>query len=242
MAEEPEEEQQQPIPPTDRDRRIVARFLDLLAAGFVALAVAVGFEEQYGRASAAFICGIIVFLCGVYWDRVRAIIGPTLAGSIYRVASSAVSWLAVLFIIFCYIAAPSFISSLSKLSQSSPSLISDGNQFERNVKSKTEIKIPTWLILRFDPASHEPTIKSTSNIHWWWWNPTEQPSLITLPGLSTTTVLFLSLDEPQNLDNILVKAEYDLPRYEIVKKIDRRIVVIWIHGVLSGDLYIEIQK
>jgi hypothetical protein len=185
VAEEREEEEESQTAKAERDRRIVARFLDLVAAGFVALAVAVDFEEQYGRAAAALVSGLIVFLCGVYWDRIRTIIGPALAGSTFRVASNAVSWLAVLFIIFCYIAAPSFIDNLSKPSTSPPRLAPNGKQpkidVERNANSKAnETKIPTWLILWFNPASREPTLKSISNIHWWWWNPTEQPSLSTL--------------------------------------------------------------
>jgi hypothetical protein len=116
MVEEREEEEgrQQPIPTTDRDRRIVARFLDLLAAGFVALAVATGFDGEYGRAVAALIGGLIVFLCGIYWDQIRALIGPALSRSMVAVASDARSWLAVLFIVFGYIAAPNFIARLNQ--------------------------------------------------------------------------------------------------------------------------------
>jgi hypothetical protein len=96
-----------------RDRRIVARFLDLIAAGFVALAVATGFDGEYGRAAAALISGLVVFLCGMYWSHIRQWLGPVLSRSMVAVASNGWAWLAVLFVLFCYLAAPSFIAHIN---------------------------------------------------------------------------------------------------------------------------------
>lgn len=110
MAEELEEEEElspEPRPPSpDTERRIIARFLDLIAAGFVALAVALGFEGDYARAAIALVSGFAVFLCGIYWANIRSLIGPTLSASMLRVASDARSWLMVVLLIFLYIAWP----------------------------------------------------------------------------------------------------------------------------------------
>src|SRR5689334_8677664 len=99
MAEELEEEEEQPGfgTPPESEKRIVARFLDLVAAGFVALAVTTGFDGEYGRTAVALGAGLLVFLCGLFWDILRSAIGPVLSSSAYRVASSAWSWLAVLY-------------------------------------------------------------------------------------------------------------------------------------------------
>jgi len=114
MAEELEEEEQpRATGAADSDRRIVARFLDLVAAAFVALAVATGSGGEYGRATTAFLIGFGVFLCGIFWDRIRSVIDPGLTGSILRVASDARSWLTILFIVFSYIAAPSFVTRIT---------------------------------------------------------------------------------------------------------------------------------
>jgi hypothetical protein len=112
MVKEREEEEQSPV--TARDRRVVARFLDLVAAGFVALAIATAFDGEYGRTAAALVGGLMVFLCGIYWDQIRALIGPALSRSMFAVASDARSWLAVIFIVFGYIAAPNFIARLNQ--------------------------------------------------------------------------------------------------------------------------------
>jgi hypothetical protein len=245
MAEEQEEKQGQPTSTIDRDRRIVARFLDLLAAGFVALAVAIGFDGEYGRATAALISGLAVFLCGIYWSQIRRKIGPSLSQSMVVVASSAWSWLFVLFVVFCYIAAPSVIGHINRLPLSYLSSGTASRNSSVKPSDTATSAIPTWLILWFN-YSGEPTTKSGANIHWWWWNSTEKSSSLGVPSIlgidNTTTVLFLSCDTPVNLDNISLKAERDLPRYEIVKKIDNRIIVIWIHGKISGDLYVEVIK
>jgi hypothetical protein len=96
-------------PPAKMERRVVARFLGLVAAGFVGLAIVIGYEREYVGSAVALTIGLLIFLCGVYWDRIRTVLGPALAVSVYKIASSAVSWLIVLFIIFCYLAAPTFI-------------------------------------------------------------------------------------------------------------------------------------
>jgi hypothetical protein len=99
------------IPTAGAERRVVSRFLDMIAGGFTALAVAVGYEGQYVPATLAALVAIAVFLCGVYWDRVSRFLGPPLSNSAYRIASNAWSWLAVLGFIALFIAASPIIAT-----------------------------------------------------------------------------------------------------------------------------------
>jgi hypothetical protein len=112
--------------------------------------------------------------------------------------------------------------------------------------------IPTWLTLTFDYQG-TPSESGSANVHWWWWNPADPASggagpLLTWPSTgssvgSTTTVLFLSFDRPVRSDGLALKSSTALPRWEVAKRVEDRVVVVWIHGqILSGTLEIEVAK
>jgi len=168
MAEEAEEEEDtRPAPSPEIDRRVVARFLDLIAAGFVALAVVKLFESAYGSASAAFVIGLCVFLCGIYWDQIRPRLGQTLATSMQRIASDARAWLLVLFVVFSYLAAPALVTIITR--PAAPPAITSSNDDQHslgpvwvtnmvsNLKGSIESLpgIPPWHVIITTPPENQ---------------------------------------------------------------------------------------
>jgi hypothetical protein len=216
MAEE-REEQEEARPNSDSERRVVARFLDLIAAGFVALAATLAFDSDYKRAFAAAAIGLAVFLCGIYWDPIRRKIGPRLSGGVVNVASSGWAWGFVLLLAFLSLAVPSLIDRITK-SQARDDLVS---QITEN-RWKGDL-VQTGVVLNYYDYLNDPVVQWVSNLHWWSWRYGDLPQTVTpfslgaTPSLNTAkTMLVLAADTDVDLSNIEVSSD-NLPQYAIIK-------------------------
>jgi hypothetical protein len=94
------------------EARAVSRFLDLCAAAFAGVAADFFMREGYQQAITPAAVAIAVFLGGVFWPRIAQTFGPRVATTAADVATDFRWWLAVLGLLFVYLAAPPIVTAI----------------------------------------------------------------------------------------------------------------------------------
>jgi hypothetical protein len=185
------------------------------------------------------VIGGLLALFDWHWIRIKTGLGLRFAATANKVATDFRWWAISLIIVFAFVAASDIYRAVSEAPPPNPTA---ATSLSSSMAADTTTETPTWLHLDFD-SQGTPKETASANLHWWWWNPTESGGLGSLgkPD-TTTTVLFLSFDRPVKSDDLYLVSSSNLPRWEVAKRVDDRIAVIWIHGTMTGKLEIDVVK
>lgn len=237
----------------------VSGFLDLVAAGFCVVSADAFMKNDYERAIIALSVGLIVFLIGIYWPRLERILAPSISEGALQVASDFRWWLAVIGLIFFYVAAPPIIDAVNRFRHAMPSqVVTPSQPAKKPEQIDTPAAIPTSLRLAFSSIDANPQKISSTNVKDWKWSyyqeacnvagsllfsltpsPSRACPLRTLgTGIqfSYLWILVVSFEHLTTFRDIQVSfSSGTAPETEWeTKYMDGKMVVLVLHGNLSG--------